>query len=592
MKRARGRATTKGDQRGAALVVVLIFGLGAMTLVLLLMSLTQASLAHETSRHRRKVLHTVLLRGAALSLHELNLARHQERSLLGDADVDPGQDGVGALLRTRAYDGTYASDAEAATPAGQQGVAVLGPRGYRLGYVRAAVVRELVDGRWQRVLLVAAATPDFLDPQETASAKLLVDDALPAFLRDRQAFSVVGGAGGSSGTANDLDIGKAAELTITSTVPGVPAVNVSDPVWHEAFVDAITKPDGSLTNKVSITGSDADGDIVSGLGTVMNEEPGIIDPQLADDMTASLDELARDIMTSQNGHTGTDLRHYLQDTYGAWGDTNGDGNVDYADITDDVPSGEYVIPEGDYYVSAATTRIGEGVGLTGTGNLIVAGDFSVKGDFAWDGNVVVTHERDQSLGENARLYVESGGRVQIGPNDPESVLAVNGGDSNVGGEKVTYEAASGSRLEVNGVFLLTASADNEEFSDHGSRTTVNGVALMLGDGVDYQVESGGGWEVNGSMVLATPEGAINGADVRIKNGSKSRFTFDDPNFNSALNTFSQFVDTVGLPKETFPLHLSAYLERPSVGHAIAALLEVGLDGLGYEDDMLNQTEAP
>ncbi len=582
--RSDGSPPPDRGERGAALVVVLIFGVGSMSLVTLLLTLTQSSLKHETDRHRRKALQTVLFEGVSLAFRELQANTYAARNGLTAEEIDPAGDGVGALIRTRYQDGSYAPDAS--TPAHQQGVEISDGAGTSLGFARAVVAREQVDGQWQRVLLVAAASPDFLSPRRAViSTKLLIGQRLPPWLSNRQAFSVVGDSGGASDTAANLTVAHSAELTITSTDRGVPAVNITDSTWHEKFMDA-----AASGGKTSISGSDADGNIVAGEGTIFNAEAGVVDTQLAADMTAALDQLARDVMRSENGHTGVDLKQYLQDTYQAWGDTNGDGAVDYADITDTISGGPYALPEGEYYLSSATTSITGS--LSGSGNLILAGDVNLKGSVEWDGNLVVTHERTESEGTSAQLTLQNGSRLAVGANDSTSVLAVNSGDSNDGGELVSLTTDSGSRLDVNGVLLTTASTTNTEIIDSGAQVTVDGIALMIGDGIDYTVRSGGGWNVSGSMVFATPDGSTSGADIDIRAGSHSEFHFDNTNFESGLTTFEEFVKDFGLDTQTFPISLAAYVEAPSFARTLEALVVDDTAGLGYLDLITDQEPLP
>ncbi len=574
------RRRDPGRERGAALVFVMLFGMAAMSLVMILLTLSESGVKHQTARRLDRELNNLLLEGVSRAIHEINLNQFKTDTERSADEVDPDGDGIGALL---------GSDLG--------GKELFADDGRSLGFVRAVVVKETVDGQDKRVLVVAAATPNFTRPERVVSAKLLIGRVLPPWLRDREAFSVVGpaGADGSGG----VTVRNGAGLSITSAEAGVPAVNIEDPTWHDKFVDAVTAGNGAFNNKISISGSNSDGQIVSDSSTIVNEEAGLVDEQLAQDITEALDQLARDIMRSQNGYTGLELKKYIQDNYQAWPDRNGDGVQDHDDITDTIPGGTYVLPEGDYYLEAANTVISNQVNLSGTGNLVLGGNVTIKGGggdtggFAWDGKVIVTHETDESLGSGAGLHIENGTKVTIGPNDPNSVLAVNAGDANVGGEAVTYVADGGARVTVNGVFLLTsASGSTSEFADSGSRTVVNGIAMFVGEGIDYNVDSGGGWEVNGSMVFASPEGGGTAPNILLKSGSDSKFNFNNGNFEAGIETFSDLVEGIGVSQQTFPISLAAYMEEPGLAPALDALLAAHTTRLGWEDVIDDQRELP
>lgn len=112
------RRVRRSRRRGAALVIVMIFAVGAIMLVTTMLTLTNQSVKTVGEMHAQKNLNLVLKTGLASALNEVT------------QNTDPGNDGVGALTGG----------------SGSPGVAVTSPTGIVLGRYRVTVDRTTYSG--------------------------------------------------------------------------------------------------------------------------------------------------------------------------------------------------------------------------------------------------------------------------------------------------------------------------------------------------------------------------------------------------------------------------------------------------------------
>lgn len=584
------------DERGAAMLLVMIFGVGALALALLLTTLADTGLKHEAERHRQKILAKILEDGVSRCVHEINLVRFRaSREDNATPTFDAGQDGVGAIVRTATQnpDGSVSYANTVTGASNRQGIEIRSKSGELLGRFRAMLCKCKIDGKdKQTVILAQVAYPDFESPQRMLSTGARIEAQLPPYFTDRQAFSVVGTSSGSNAA---LNIPHAAEFKVTDPNHEVPAVNVTDQNWYDSFQNVVDQGGSKF--------------LVDGLGgtgnnSVYNEDAGIVDTGVATDLAGSVDGLV-DTITK----TGTELRQYLVDHYKSafgWTDSNADGIIQTTELSSSsklagldangngvieiskdefpttLPSTNFTLPAGNYWVSR-DIEFPSSQTFSGSGTLCLLADTRVTGNLNWDGSVLVTYNDSGDALQNTKggsTSLDVKGDLVVGPNDGTSILVVNSATETTTTGTVSYTVESGGDVTVNGVFLLTASPERtDEYTDSGGDTTVNGLMIFLGDGIDYTTGSGGGYTVTGSMIFAAPtSGAVAGANITVRQGSQNVFTFSNPNFDNGIEVLSEFVDSIGTSKKTFPISMSRYIESPALAASISRLIESRGDG--------------
>ena len=94
--RGGGRASRR---RGAALVLVMIFGVAALMMITTSLALTHQSTKAQGEVERQKNLHAVLKAGIAAAINEVN--RNEYQKAFGLGTYDPQGDGAGVPERVR-----------------------------------------------------------------------------------------------------------------------------------------------------------------------------------------------------------------------------------------------------------------------------------------------------------------------------------------------------------------------------------------------------------------------------------------------------------------------------------------------------------
>lgn len=546
--RREGRRTSERDERerGSALIVVLMFGMGAMSLVLLLLTVSQNSIKDEAARHQSKSLNALLRRGMADSLAEINTYRYNNGgyfipALLTGA-IDLQNDGIGARLGTN-----------------NEGIEVKDEFGRSLGRYRTTL--RLESGKV--IMTVVAGYPD-LDTSnphtKMVASQVHITKFPPAWLNDKQPLSIVGPAGAGTTTfqvnSNDAKI-KDPSLTY-------PALNVSDKNFYDTVVKSQIASGTSSSDKgfkLEGTSQEDPGTLVTGQAAATQDDPGTISPTVAQDVADGIDALAESVLNSGSAKS---LQQAIADIVNA-GDDDGDG-VSY---TTTLPGGTYNLGSGDFYVKSDTLLFNSSTTITGSGTLVISSDVNLNGGtIDWDGEVIVTDVAGG--GATGANLTTKNGNIKV-----DGTLALQG----TGTGDATLNAENGSKVNVNGVFLVMSDATSQVFTDSGARLNVNGLFILLGDGVQYSTAPGGGSNankstegagINGSMIMAIPEGSLNGIkNFTLSQGSHFDLTFNESLFDIGVTELMNFTALLGGDRLVSAIGPKAYWEQDSAKEAKA-----------------------
>ena len=549
-------------ERGAALVTVLIFGIGAMGLVLTLITLARRGVEDEAARHRMQAAQMVLKSGVAISLLEVNKHRKSYEPL--GQTWDPAGDGVGALI----------GPASGGLLPTRLGVPIKDSSGREIGRFRTTY-EETAGGKI--LMTVIAATPSF-EPsrfRHVASAQVEVDKILPPWLADRQALSIVGDAGGDGSVTPTIDIGNSSHLNISDPNADVPAINVSDGEYYTKFLEGMTTNSGDLYNSTNLYGANpVNGTATSGTSTIDQTEAGKISDTTAQEIAAGVNNLVATTLSNSSNYT--DLVSALK-AKGAWDDEDDDDDDDSRTLADNITldHGTYVMESGDLDVESV---------VSGSGTLIIQGDLSLtKGSASldWDGTVIVVG----TDGEVATLNVDKGSLTV------SETLAIQGledanGDGVQDSNGAQYSAGNGTTIRVGsptqaGTMLLLSDTTTKQFTDSGSDTIVYGLMIMMGDNLDFETSHGGGnagnMQVTGSMIMAVPEGSTGGlTNFKIASGGGLSATFNNSLFEGGLTVLSAFVENIGGSTQIFPVGPRSYVEGVGLGLLTAQDAKIAL----------------
>lgn len=507
------RSGRRGRRRGAALVIVMIFGVGALMLVSTLLSLTNSTVTSEYDRHRVKQMPMVVKAGIAAALNEINRDRL-------DGPYDPDNDGPGALV----------SD-PAGTSGNQDGIPVTTPDGILLGRFRSHVETDYGGVSGRNVLVVVAVWPSFTAPagwtneeylnrRRLACAEVEIQRGRPPF--PANALSLTGPT--SVGGGNQFEISGNPKIKMSDPSISVPAVNITDATTHADFQSDVI---GSLNAGDLIQGADSDNPGVSGsnMDTVTNEEAGLLKETTLDQIANGIDARVTAALAGL-GTTSTAITQAMVDA-------------------------QSVLPNGTYVVNNDLDFKNET--LTGSGTLIITEEIVLQsgGKIVWDGEVIVADDND------AEVEVQSGADIVV-----DGIFAIlNRTDQN---DTRVAVGPGGGTIDVTGAFVFlsdvsaASSGGNVGLSlNAGARIFVDGIFALMGEGINLNVDNGTELEVTGSTVITVPEGATQGLNqFRMKD--KVTLTFDNPNFNSALDDLGEFFDPSG---QLLPVSMPSYWER-------------------------------
>lgn len=470
----------RGRRRGAALVIVMIFAVGALMVTTTLLSLCDAGAKVEGSRHRDKTLHFVARHGLATAVNELNRRRTD-----GASYTDPTGNGFGCIL----VDPTD----------GQRGFAVYSsddPATRRL-LGRFTTMVDTSSGR--KVLSVVAVDGAF--PADMTSAQQLLDrgrlrfttaevEILSARLEfDRNAISVRGNA--MAGGKNGIH-GASNQVYIYGN--NVPAVNISDAAAHAEFLETVDGW-GELAGLDPETNAAA----TSRPKTVTNVESGLLRQETLERIAQGIDDRVANVLSTGSPVVATNT-------------ALGDGTY-YIDTP-------LVIGSGEVLRGSGTLVINEGVTITGklewTGDVIIANTddamVKVKGDFNVNGVLAV-----QGMGDATRMgvTVQSGGSINVGTASTPGAFTLLGSASTQ--SPIVFENGA------DGAF-------------------VHGIMSIMGNDLNMAFDTGAKMNIQGSLAFVTPEDAAVGLDVRFRNGAHMTVNYTDSKFDGGLTRLGQFYD--------------------------------------------------
>lgn len=517
-KRDTRRAGPKAPaerERGAALVMVLLFGVAAFATVLLVLNLATVNIKSEVGHHRTKSLQGLIQCGGAAALAELNTDR-----LAGP--FDPDADGVGTILGGQ----------------GSPGIEVRGADGRILGHYRTVCYQDDA-GRVR--LLVAAAYPDFGQPETQVVGELLVAPGLPPFLNDRNAFSIVGTPSSTQLPAKSNGWSWAINGQDAAGGPPVVAANITDPTLHAAFA----------AMGVNVVGADPanPGSLTAGAGSITNDPAGLLSTAALQDVVANV----QDYVTT----TAVDPNTIPMASVAGVTPTTGGYQI--------AASKNVALPDGTYVVNNLDIK---GT-LSGSGTLIVTGGTFDRGlqllnggRLDWTGQIIVM----PGAGE-AAFELQNGSRASI--NGTVAVVSP-------AGQEAELEVESGSKLNVVGSVITAAAAGGEaefevEPGGGASSAQIDGILALMGSEVELELQSS--LQVNGSTVVALADTPGASLELEIKPGAKINTTYNAPNFDSGIQALGSLFALTNAD-DPFPFDALGYWELPADGRFQVTLQQV------------------
>lgn len=522
-------------RRGAALVLVLIFGVAAMTLITTLLSLTDASARSEGARHTDKRLHFVARYGLAMAVNEVNRNRVS-------GPYDPTGNGPGWIL---------------VGPDGAPGWPVTTSDGRLLGRFRTMISLDPADSQ-RKVLSVVAVDGAFPASWSEAQALVQLDRlrmvtaemefSTGSIVFDRNALSLRGPvtAGGFQGLYTELDNNGVPRNANQVKIKGnnVPAINFTDAAAHADFTaGTYTTNSGQTKYKIDLWGEISGLDPVSQTqvtgatqaeraATTTNSERGLLNQETLTEVAQGLDNRVAAIL----GPNDAD-------------DSDGEGVK--------ITGGSQTLGNGTYYAENLTVSNGET--LTGSGTLVITGQVNVNGKLNWDGEIIVANSA------NARLNI--GGEVNVGTGGTASgILAIQGIGPNGGTMGVTVQ--SGGKLAVGtaakpGALTILGNANTASplvFNSGASGADVKGVFTILGNELTMDFGTGGKIDVAGSLAVVSPSDATKGVNIKMRGGTHMVLNYTAANFDGAIKQLGKFFD---LSNGNTPLYVIGYIEDPA-----------------------------
>jgi hypothetical protein len=434
------RLQQRDRRRGAALVLVMVFGVGAFVLVATLLATATIGLKDESERHSLKLLHGVLRAGVEASVNEINRDKAED-------GYDPGGDGVGAIL---------------VGPDGEDGWPVEAANGRLLGRFRTVVT---LSPTGEKVITVTAAWPAFDHPNRVMAGAQVVVQAQDPFDFDRNALSVTGPFGDPA----DPEDGKTkiqikdATVNILDPTNSVPAINVEDTSLYETLLADLVGATG-----VTVAGADPEnpGSGATGADTTTNQGGTL----LSSDVLEALSDAINDYVDATVPTIPDDNR--LDKDF----DDDGDVNL---------PFGTYVITD--------KFKADNGTTITGSGTLIIQGDVKLGNDvdLNWDGDIIIAGGDGKAKltgGKDADITVT--GNVIVDSNDDSRLKLHKDSDSVINGslliladDKARFELKKDEAFTVNGVLAILGGDEVRFDVDKDSELNVNGT-LVVGLGSD------------------------------------------------------------------------------------------------------------
>lgn len=525
-----GTGAREDRERGAALLTVMIFGVGILTTVGFLLSVTRSNQSTQRSSQRRAALYGVARAGLAESIVGIR------RSL--NAGPIEASAGVGAQLG-----------------AGGEGVEVRDHAGRLLGRYRVTVATRGAE----QVLTAVAAFPDFAAPRELVAleSSVVVDASTSGSLfGDRNPLSILGPAGTFS---VDLMSNPGNPVVASDPSGTVAAVNVSDSdflaelqnAW-DALVGSIHSHEGEL----SFLGADPEnpGGMASGMGSVTNNSPGAINEEMLD----AVHERISDHVDGLLAGGASELGGALASLPGAT--VNGSTLL----------GGDLELPEGTYYVE--NFNLQNGAKLKGSGTLIVKQKLKLLGsDLEWDGDVIV-------IGEHATVELQhSNADLRV-----KGTLAFTQRQ----GSQAELQLLSGADVHVDGALVMLNDEQSEIEMHNHTDLNVRGILAIFAEKHQVWGHDSADLNVDGSLAFVVPSDATGGEmKWEFRQGAEMTLTMDDEAFEAGLAILSAFAGGAFNELEPSQQSLSETARWEVVGSAARAAQQAQIDAgqaLGIE----------
>lgn len=426
-----------GRERGAALILVMIFGAGLMTTALLLLTLTERTAKVTASREDTQVLQT--------------LVRHAV------ADVEWA---VNGYFRARA-----AGDTPSTTNVGAfiDPVPVLDSAGRMIGEYKATFDYTSVN---LIRLTVVAATPRFDHAEQKAGAQFLITRSnvtIPGrFGGDKEPFQI----NGNVDDVHDVTLGDSnAKIKVNGADAAgngqdQAAGRIQDSEVMEEIVDNLIEGPGAPWAIWSGNKADDPSTPASGADTLLNADPTYFTQDELDALYTAFDNYADSLIAA-----GT----VNDNAYG-----HGPTTVIADDPNDVVVAGE------NFALNGAK--------VTGTGTLVVPPGrtltISGSSQFTWTGDIVVWGDGALVVEDNAKFDL-TGNLLVDATGDGADVAFTGNGFVDINGSMTVISTDDEAGIVHEGT----------------SQVTLNGVFLAYGKDVHVKLASNTHFDINGSMIL-------------------------------------------------------------------------------------------
>lgn len=435
-------------RRGAAMVLVLIFTVAALTLVTTGLAMTDrhAKMRGEVERH--ETLQAVLKAGIAAAINEIN--RDELDGVPGN--FDPGRDGVGAIT---GWDGS--SDPARTPPPGVPLTVTIDGATRTLGYYRTTIDKTRSPGK--DILVVVAAWPSF--------------DAPPGQL-----------------------LLAAAELEVKATIETIAVQGGDAPVNP---INLAGNPGGALgisvdgSSSVQVSGIDLAG--ASNVPAANIEEQGMVDP-FARNFADPADPFVGTDTADPQSTTSNPLQTITATAPQAMSVENLKGVYSRfaADVVSAIPTATPLKPsvkdgrtltlnrgvDQVYYAESLTVE--KDAVLEGEGTLIISQQLHLKGELHWKGDVIVTGY------EASTAAITSTAQLHMNDSVTPAVLDVTGNVIMLSEKLNQFHLNNDSTATIDGALLLLSDADASQAQLHlnnGTNLTVSGVTAVMADVTQY-----------------------------------------------------------------------------------------------------------
>ncbi len=516
----RERAGGASRERGAALVVVMVFMLGILALLGYLIPTARMSIVAQSHTERAQLAQLVLQSAIHEAIWEARL----------ETDLDGTPDGAGARGTSTLGD---------ALP----GVPFLDTSGNPIGYYASIVDNSPADGP---VLYVVAGVPD-LAAYAGAGASLREKDRVllaaklkfESFKRDwgdRTALAFAGSA--SSAASGNFGFQGTSPGELNIDVEGydsdgdgtadkyVPAVNISDPDLREAFLREVVY-DGAYNATATELEKAAAKALVESLGTSRASLTG----GSATDMSSASYHY-EDTVTDSPSDAQRVNEESLQALIDYWreplsqtaGHTITDKSAVYT-ASDEL----VVLDAGNHF---------EGT-ITGSGTLLIKGGVTLRDSarIDWQGDVIIAPPDGTS--STTAVNVTDGSDIDI---DGNLVLVNDGSNGKLSLviQDSTVDVGNTSAADGGGILLLNGSDNGAEVRvDKGGQVDAQGVLGLMGHSVDFVVGGGNAdshFDFHGSVIIAAPPGTDDGKlhKFLVEKNGYANLTFRNSSFENGV----------------------------------------------------------